>query len=126
MGAQIEACGGAVEKFIGDAVMGVSGERRARQNPHHGIADELLDGSAAGLDLGPDPLEVRRLDRPNVFRIERSERAVKPTRSAKSTETIFRSSRALPWSAVRRVPQALQNFASGGFSRPQLGQTFTP
>ena len=55
----------------------------------------------------------------------RSERAVKPTRSAKSTETIFRSSRALPWSAVRRVPQALQNFASGGFSRPQLGQTFT-
>ena len=40
------------------------------EDPHHRVADELLDGSAAGLDLGPDPLEVRRLDRPNVFGIE--------------------------------------------------------
>jgi hypothetical protein len=40
------------------------------EDPHHRVADELLDGSAAGLDLGPDALEVRRLDRPNVLGIE--------------------------------------------------------
>ena len=44
-------------------------DRRA-EDRHHRIADELLDRAAAGLDLRTHALEVRRLDRTNVFRIE--------------------------------------------------------
>ncbi len=40
------------------------------ENRHHGVAYELLDRAAKGLDLAPDASEVWREDRPHVFRIE--------------------------------------------------------
>ena len=43
---------------------------RRAEDAHHRVADELLDRSSAALDLRPDPLEVRRLDRPHVLGIE--------------------------------------------------------
>ena len=50
----------------------------------------------------------------------RSARAVKPTRSAKSTVTTLRSSASPCW-AGSDSPQARQNFATGGFSWPHFG-----
>ena len=40
------------------------------EHGHHGIADELLDDAAERLDLGANPGEVRRQDRPDVLRVE--------------------------------------------------------
>ncbi len=51
----------------------------------------------------------------------RSEAAVKPTRSQKSADTIFRSSLGAA-AATSGVPQPLQNLAASGFSVSQLGQ----
>ena len=51
-----------------------------------------------------------------------SARAVKPTRSAKSTVTTFRSSAKPCDRSGSGSAQARQNFAIGGFSCPQLGQ----
>jgi hypothetical protein len=50
---------------------------------------------------------------------------VKPTRSAKSTVTTFRSSRTGAAAGSSGVLQLLQNRAPAGFSWPQLGQVVT-
>jgi len=54
-----------------------------------------------------------------------SARPVKPTRSAKSTVTTFRSSGKPCDRSGSGSAQAKQNFAIGGFSWPQLGQIVT-
>ena len=53
-----------------------------------------------------------------------SARAVDPTRSQKTTETIFRSSTARG-AEPRRVPHSEQNFAPLEFSEPHDGQITT-
>ena len=44
--------------------------RRAEQG-HHGVADELLDGSAVALELGADTLVVWPKKRLDVLRVHR-------------------------------------------------------
>ena len=46
------------------------GDRRAEQR-HHGVADELLDGPAEALELGPQLRVVRREQAAHVLRVER-------------------------------------------------------
>ena len=70
-------------------------DRRAEER-HHRVADELLDRAAVALELGAQPRVVRRAAAPRTSSGSScSARDVKPTRSAKSTVTTLRSSRAV-------------------------------
>ena len=44
---------------------------RGAEDRHHGIADELLDGAAADLQLGPEPVVERTQNRLDVLGVER-------------------------------------------------------
>ena len=96
---------------------------RSAEERHHRVADELLDGASVALELAAQVAVVRLEDRAHIFGIHRSARAVKPTRSAKSTVTTLRSSRGRLGFPERTRRSAEQNRASAAFSRPQLGQT---
>ena len=48
---------------------------RGAEDRHHGVADELLDGAAADLQLGPEPVVERPQNRLDVLGVERVRRA---------------------------------------------------
>ena len=100
------------------------GGRRA-EDGHDRVADELLHRPAERLELPPDVLVVRAEDGLDVLRVETSARAVKPTRSTNTIETIRRSSCPAGW-VESSVPQARQNRATSGFSWPQLAHEIMP
>ena len=99
------------------------GGRRAEE-PHHRVADELLDPAAEALDLRPDALVVGREERPHVLGVELLGPRVKPTRSTKRTDTTRRSSvraAGLP----RAVRRTRCRTATLGVLLPQRAQVCT-
>ena len=103
---------------------------RCSPDGHHGVADELLDCAAVALDDGSRRLEVEREKLARVLRVALSDAAVKPTRSAKRTETRRRSAAgALAAGAAAAgavvapsaVPHSPQNFTDGAFGVPHDG-----
>ena len=51
---------------------------RHAEHGHHGVADELLDRAALGLDLGPHGLEVALHHVAQAFRVEPVGQARRP------------------------------------------------
>ena len=70
---------------------------------HDGVADELLDRAAVALDRPAGGVEVAGQKLAHLLGSRRPERAVNPTRSAKSTDTIRRS--VVGGGAARRGPE---------------------
>ena len=122
------------------AVHGIRGPQRSgrvvlmgkgnAEHRHHGIADELLDGSALGLDLCTHGFEVALHHGAEPLRSSRSASVVDPTMSANRIVTSLRSS---PPTAradsvgvavvvVTRVPQWEQKRSVGWSCWPQARQ----
>ena len=97
---------------------------RHAERGHHGVADELLDRAALGLDLGP-----HRREEPAHHVLQRL--GVEPVAELPSSRPRRRTARS-PASAPRTspvagtdsgAPHSRQNFAWSGFSVPQRAQT---
>ena len=110
-----------------DGPLGVVLRRRRRApDRHHRVADELLDGAAVALDQAPARVEVAREELADLLGVARRRGAVKPTRSANSTQTSRRSATgaAVPAApagvvAVTAAPHSPQNRSPASSGAPQ-------